>query len=125
VEWLLYDRRPGHFLVVCRDPAAQRAIAPCRALMLERSPTDEAPADARLKPRRPPSLCGLRLRSARSSSGGATTTHHRAQLAATIATLFATPMAHACCGVTHGIRRPLCYAKLNMYYGVRYLPKAA
>ena len=59
--------------------------------MLERSPTDEALADTRLKPRRPPSLiAGFAHAARRAVEGRRPLTAAREKvLAATIATLFA------------------------------------
>jgi hypothetical protein len=88
--WLLRNARPVHFFVVSGDSAAHRAIAPRRALMLERSATDQALADARLMPpRRAPSLIAGFAYAARGAVAGRLNAACEKRLAATIAVLLA------------------------------------
>jgi hypothetical protein len=95
--WLLHDSRPVHFLMVSGDPTAHRAIAPRRALMLERSTTDHALAGTRLMPpRRAPSLIAGFAYAARGAVAGRQplTAASYKQLAATIAALLAPLRGH-------------------------------
>jgi hypothetical protein len=95
--WLLHDSRPVHFLMVSGDPTAHRAIAPRRALMLERSTTDHALAGTRLMPpRRAPSLIAGFAYAARGAVAGRRplTAASDKQLAATIAALLAPLRGH-------------------------------